>query len=378
MSRESLVGLRRELHAHPELSEEERGTAARIEAFLSPLGPDRVLAGVGGHGLVATFDSGRPGPELLVRCELDALPIVELGDADHRSTNHGVSHQCGHDGHMAMVCGLAEHVARNRPAAGAVHLLFQPAEEIGAGAAAVLADPAFAAVRPDIGVAIHNLPGHPLGAVVVKEGTLNPAVRSIVFRFTGRTAHAMDPSEGENPALAIADLLRRAQAMIHDDVTSDDFALITTVHVRVGSVAYGVSAGDGEAHFTMRCWDNGRLAALQAELVALAEQLAARDRLALAWDTLEDFYSNHNDPAVTATVRAAAADAGLEVITPDAPPLRAGEDFGLFTTVFPCCMVLLGTGVEADPLHSPTFDFPDELIDVGVRLYEAIVARVFA
>lgn len=375
MSRAGLIELRRTLHAHPELSGDERETAARIRAFLAPLAPDRIIEGLGGHGLLATFGGRRPGPELLVRCELDALPIVEHGMSGHRSTRHGVSHQCGHDGHMAMVCGLAEHVARNRPAAGAVHVLFQPAEEIGSGAAAVLADPAFAAIRPDLGIAIHNMPGYPLGAIVLKEGTITPAVRSIVLRFAGRTTHAMDPAGGENPALAIADLLARARDLGVDDPESADFRLITTVHVRIGSVAYGVSAGDGEAHFTMRCWDNERLALLQHDLVSAAEELAARDGLRVSWETLEDFYANDNDPEVTAMVRAAAADAGLDIVTPPSP-LRAGEDFGLFTTRFPCCMIVLGSGVDAHPVHDPYFDFPDELIDTGVRLYEAIVTRV--
>lgn len=377
MSRESLIELRHWLHAHPELSTREGETARHIVEFLEPLGPDRVLTGIGGHGVVATFDSGASGPSLLVRCELDALPIVELGDSDHRSTNAGVSHQCGHDGHMAMVCGLAEHVSRNRPERGAVHLLFQPAEETGAGAAAVLDDPAFAAIEPDLGVAIHNIPGFPLHAVVVHHGTVTPAVRGVAMRFTGRTAHASEPHLGENPALAIADLLRHAATLNRDDTESPEFRLVTTVHVRVGSIAYGVSAGDGEAHFTIRAWDDGRLADLQAELLAFADEVARRDGLALDWETLEDFRSNQNDPAVTALVEQAAHDAGLHVIHPPAP-LAGGEDFGLFTSKFPCCMVILGTGTDHHPVHNPYYDFPDELIDTGVRLYESLVQRVFA
>ncbi|MEY4607435.1 MAG: hypothetical protein RLY45_2195, partial [Actinomycetota bacterium] len=126
-----VVALRRHLHAHPELSGREHQTAARVLEFLAPLQPDRIISGLGGTGIVATFDSGVPGPALLFRSELDALPIVEVGVDEHGSTCHGVSHKCGHDGHTAILCGLAQRLAARRPASGMVHLLFQPAEEDG-------------------------------------------------------------------------------------------------------------------------------------------------------------------------------------------------------------------------------------------------------
>ncbi len=371
----ALIDLRQRLHAHPELSGDEAETADRIVEFLEPLGPDRIVRGVGGHGIVASFDSGVPGPTLLVRTELDALPISELSATTHRSVHPGVSHMCGHDGHMAMVCGLAAHLAVKRPAMGAVHLLFQPAEETGAGAAAVLDDPAFAEFQSDLGLAIHNVPGFAMHAIVLKSGVLTPAVRSIVFRFRGRTAHASQPLLGENPTIAIGELVAAGAAMCVHDEQSDEFRLVTCVHVRVGSVAYGVSAGDGEVHFTMRAWSDDRLELLQTELVEHASARASADGLTLEWHTLEDFRSNHNDPTVTEMVASAARQAGLDVV--DAPvPLVAGEDFGLFTSRFPCCMVVLGAGEDNHPIHNAYYDFPDELISTGVRLYEAVLARI--
>jgi amidohydrolase len=368
----SLVELRHHLHAHPELSHQEHRTAATIVDFLRPLTPDAIVTGIGGTGVIATFDSGLPGPTVLFRAELDALPIVELGELAHASTAEGVSHKCGHDGHATMVCGLALQLSERRPARGTVHLLFQPAEETGTGAAAVLADPAFAHIRPDFGIAIHNMPGFPMHAMVVKPGAITAAVRSIVFRFVGRTAHASEPEKGENPSLAVADLLRGCDQLSRNDPESPEFRLVTPVHVRIGSIAYGVSAGDGEVHFTIRSWDNTGMSELQQEMTELAHGLATRDGLALTVETLEDFYANVNDPEVTALVRRAAEACGFEVISPDWP-LRGGEDFGLFTERFPCCMILLGAGTDSLPIHNPNYDFPDELIDSGVRLYHAIV-----
>lgn len=346
-------------------------------AFLEPLQPDRVITGIGGHGVVATFDSGVPGPTLLFRSELDALPIVEHAVEGHTSTVHGVSHKCGHDGHTTMLCGLAQRLAARRPERGAVHLLFQPAEETGKGAAAVLADSRFDEIRPDFAIAIHNMPGFSKGSLVIKPGAITAAVRSIVLRFTGRTAHASEPEKGENPSLAIADLLRGCDGISVNDPAAPDFCLITPVHVRIGSVAYGVSAGDGEVHLTIRTFANEGLASLQQRIVDLAASLATRDRMHLEVEVVEDFYANMNDPAATAVALAAAHECGFEVITPERG-LRGGEDFGVFSERFPCCMVLLGAGEDSHPIHNPHYDFADDLIDIGVRLFDTIVRSATA
>jgi len=370
----SLIELRHALHALPELAHHEHQTAAKVVDFLTPLRPDHLVTGVGGTGVLATFDSGVPGPVLLFRSELDALPIEELDVHGHASRHPGVSHKCGHDGHMAIVCGLAQRLAEHRPERGAVHLLFQPAEETGTGAAAVLADPAFEAIRPDFAVAIHNMPGFPLRSLVIKPGSITAAVRSLVVRFGGRTAHASEPEKGENPALAIAGLLQGCERLSLNDITSPEFRLITPVHVRLGSVAYGVSAGDGEVHLTIRTVANSDLAALEQSVVDLANELGERDRLDVSVEIVEEFYANMNDPEVTDRVLLAAEACGYDVVTPDIG-LRTGEDFGLFSERFPCCMVLLGAGEEHHPIHNASYDFPDELIDTGVGLFDEIVRR---
>ncbi|MFM2184097.1 MAG: hypothetical protein RJB61_2391 [Actinomycetota bacterium] len=367
-----VVALRRHLHAHPELSGHEHQTAARVLEFLAPLQPDRIISGLGGTGIVATFDSGVPGPALLFRSELDALPIVEIGVSEHGSTCDGVSHKCGHDGHMAILCGLAQRLAARRPASGMVHLLFQPAEEDGTGAAAILADPAFAEIQPDRGFAIHNMPGFPMHSFVIKPGSITAAVRSIVIRFTGRTAHASEPEKGENPSLAIADLLRGCDEINVTDVSRPDFCLITPVHVSIGSPAYGVSAGEGEVHLTIRTFANSGLASLQQRIESLAASFADRDRLRLSVDTVEDFFANMNDEGTTDVAHRAASACGFDIISPDLG-LRGGEDFGLFSERFPCCMVLLGSGEDYHPIHNPHYDFRDELIATGVRFFDTIV-----
>jgi len=372
-----LTSFRHELHAHPELAHSEHGTAERVVSFMQQFNPTEIVTEIGGTGVVVTFDSGVEGPRMLFRCELDALPIVETEVDEYASVDVGVSHKCGHDGHMAMIAGLGKALSERPLERGVVHLLFQPAEETGTGASAVLNDPAFDRFRPDFAVAIHNMPGFPLHAVVIKSGSITAAVRSFVVRFTGRVAHASEPEKGENPSFAVADLLRDADALVVADQLDPNFRLVTPVHVSVGSVAYGVAAGEGEAHFTIRASSNDGLAELQSEIGEIAKRVASRDGLTVTIDVVEDFFANINDPEVTERVRRAAESCGHEIVVPDVG-MRAGEDFGLFTERFPCCLVLLGAGEEHLPIHNAGYDFPDELIPTGVELFEEIVRQATA
>ena len=372
-----LTSFRHELHAHPELAHNEHATAERVVAFMQQFNPTEIVTGIGGTGVVVTFDSGVKGPKMLFRCELDALPITEVDVDGYASTTVGVSHKCGHDGHMAMIAGLGEALAERPLTRGVVHLLFQPAEETGTGASVVLNDEAFSRFTPDFAVAIHNMPGFPMHSMVIKPGSITAAVRSFVVRFSGRVAHASEPEKGENPSLAVADLLREADALVIADQTDSNFRLVTPVHVSIGSIAYGIAAGEGEVHFTIRTATNQGLADLQAEITAIAEHVAERDRLSVEIEVVEDFFANVNDPDVTERVRRAAESCGHDIITPEVG-MRAGEDFGVFTERFPCCLVLLGAGEEHLPIHNAGYDFPDELILTGVELFEQIVRHAEA
>ena len=158
-----LAAFRRALHARPEISGEEIETAATIAAALKELSPSKIITGLGGHGVAAVFDSSVSGPTVLFRAELDALPIHEISDATWRSEIDGKGHLCGHDGHMTMLLALGRLLSRQPVAKGRVVLMFQPAEEDGSGARAVVADPQFAEIAPDWAFAIHNEPGKPFG-----------------------------------------------------------------------------------------------------------------------------------------------------------------------------------------------------------------------
>lgn len=367
-----LGAFRRDLHAHPEISGEEKKTAKRVLTVLNELKPDELLTEVSGTGILATFGTDEQGPQVMVRCELDALPIQEVNDFAYTSTSKGVSHKCGHDGHMAILTGLAEKLSAKRPAKGRVHLMYQPAEENGAGAAAVLKDPRMKDKHFDLVLALHNLPGYPLGSVVVRKGAFTASVNSMVIAFQGRTSHAAEPENGKNPALAVAELLTGALALQHNVPTEDGLRVVTVVHVNLGSEDYGISAGSAEVHLTVRCWTDAELEQLQQDIEDLSRKLAKKHGLGVDIRYCFTFKANQNDDAAAELVANAVRSTGHELIARD-HPFKWGEDFGLFTAEYKGCMFGLGSGEDMPALHNPDYDFPDALIPHGVELFDAAV-----
>lgn len=371
---ERLVALRRELHAHPETALEERWTADRIQRYLEALRPDELLTQVGGTGLLARFDGIAPGPELLFRCELDALPIEEVNEFGHRSTIAGKSHKCGHDGHMAIITGLAERLAQERPARGRVWLLYQPAEENGMGAQAVLDDERVRPMRFDRVFALHNLPGLPKGTVFVRDGTFTAAVNSIIIELKGKTSHAAEPEHGINPAAAMGAIVTRALALDNNVPSDPHMRVVTPVYARLGSKDYGISAGSAEVHITLRCWNDAELEHLQRCVEDAANEIAAQHGLGIDVTYTQHFHANRNDRVAVDDVRHAVEAVGLEMEEPE-HPFKWGEDFGLFTARFPGCMFGMGAGESTPALHNPDYDFPDDIIAQGVSVFERIIRQ---
>ncbi|WP_232295784.1 amidohydrolase [Pseudorhodobacter aquimaris] len=364
-----LTALRHELHRFPEVSGIEAQTAVRVVAALGGMA-DQLVTGLGGHGVAAVFDSGAPGPTVLFRCELDALPIQELSEIAHRSTIPGVAHLCGHDGHMAILLGLARLLSRKRPARGRVVLMFQPAEEDGSGAAAVVADAGFAGLRPDWAFSLHNMPGVRLGECWLAEGPMACASVGVRIALEGKTSHAAQPEHGISPALALAELIPALGALGTGGALSPDFRLLTLTHAQMGEPAFGISPAHGELWATLRTMTDPPMAALKAQVFELAQEAAEKHGLALSTSLHDDFKACANDAQATAHI-AAALD-GLDIAhAPGGLPMRPSEDFGAFAGLPDCkiAMVMLGAGLDHPSLHNPDYDFPDDLIAIGTRIF---------
>ena len=373
-----LVALRRALHAAPETAFAEQRTARRIALALRAATPDEVVEGLGGTGVAAAW--GRPAPgesTILVRAELDGLPVTERSGLPHASEAASRSHACGHDGHMTILVGLARALAGRRPRRGRVVLLFQPAEETGQGAARVLADPAFAPLFPDRAFALHNLPGFALGAVLVRPGPFASASCGLDVTLRGRSAHAGHPDQGRSPAGALAALIRSVPALPSQTVPYGRPALATVVGATLGGRAFGTSPGDATLQATLRAARDDDLAALLDRTEALARGVASAHGLAIEIARVEPFAATVNDPDAVRLVEAAAGDASLTVNAPDGP-FPWSEDFGRIAAALPGALFGLGSGIDHPPLHAPDYDFPDALVPVGVRLLRALVDRALA
>lgn len=361
----TLTALRRDLHSHPEVSRQEGQTAARITRELAALGADDIVTGLGGHGIAGVFDGASDGPTVLLRCELDALPILETGTPPWRSVVQGSAHLCGHDGHMATMLGVGHLLAARRPARGRVVLMFQPAEEDGSGAIAVCADPAFARLTPDWAFAIHNEPDIPHGIAHVPDGLASAPSVGLRIALTGTEAHACAPETGVSPGAAMADLMTALPALSSGEFPSGDYRLVTLTHARLGESAFGIAPGRGEVLVTCRTTSDASLAALVEQVRADCTRIAARSHLSVDITEHDGFLAGINAPAAVAILRQSATDAGLDAIP--GLPLRASEDFGRFGHECPSAMLLLGAG-PGPALHNPDYDFDDTLIAPGAAL----------
>ncbi|MFC1456616.1 amidohydrolase [Microvirga arabica] len=363
-----LVAFRRRLHSRPELSRQEAETAREVQSFLRATGPDQILTGLGGHGVAAVYEGREPGPTVMVRAELDGLPIQEISDAPHRSATPGKGHLCGHDGHMAILAGLARELGRQRPQRGRAILMFQPAEEDGSGAAAVVADPRFRQIAPDFAFALHNVPGLPFGQVALTEGPVNCASRGMRIVLTGKTAHASMPETGLSPVNVVAQLMPQLTALGKGGPLEEGFSMVTVTHARIGEPAFGVAPAHGEIWATLRTLTDAGM----EELCASAEQLvlsAARGQglsVEVSYDDI--FHHYENAPEAVAHLREALEAEGVPYGRGDLP-IRASEDFGRFGQKAPAAMFFLGAGEKHPSLHNPDYDFPDDLIPIGARVF---------
>ncbi|HZW59707.1 MAG TPA: amidohydrolase [Woeseiaceae bacterium] len=368
---QSPLALRHALHTHPELSGHEVDSACRVREFFRPHEPDAVVGGLGGNGVAIVFNGREPGPTIMLRSELDALPIQEANRMPHRSQQDGIAHKCGHDGHAAILCAVGAELGRRRPQRGRVVLLFQPAEETGRGALAVVDDPKFAALRPDRVFGLHNLPGFPLGQVVVRAGTFTCASRGIAVSLRGRTAHAAQPETGRSPSAAMCHVIAELAGARERFGHSGELAFATIVGARLGERAFGVAPGTAEVWATLRAATDDTMAAMVRDCEQRVRAIAGDEQLQVETGYEDVFAATVNSARAVATVRAACK--GLDVAEP-AEPFRWSEDFGAFTRLADGAFFGLGAGPDSRALHDEHYDFPDALIDIGADVFLRIVA----
>lgn len=329
-----------------------------MRSLLAATRPERLLTGIGGQGLAALYKGELPGPTVMVRCELDGLP---------RPDDPGAYHGCGHDGHMAIVAGLAERLGSSPPERGSVMLLFQPSEETGAGAALLLADQRFRSAMPDLAVALHNIPGFPLGEVLLRTGVFAAASTGITVRLKGTRAHAGEPQKGNSPAMAMAQIIQTFSGIPQFATGLGQPGKVTVVHAGLGTRAFGTSPGEAVVMATVRALDTELMRLLYRRCESSAAGIAAAFGLEVSVEPEEEFPPVVNDAGLVAVVGRAAGNLGMRTRTLD-EPFPWSEDFGHFTGAIPGVLFGLGAGETWHPLHNPDYDFPDDLLEPGTGI----------
>lgn len=365
-----LVALRRELHQHPELSHEEAETASRVARELDRLGiPYR--AGVGGHGVVADIIGGLPGPMIALRADMDALPIQEETELDFRSSRPGIMHACGHDAHTAMLIGAAELLSLGKEQLhGTVRLLFQPAEEVNAGASAMVEEGALEGVSEIYG--LHNLPTLPAGMAATRYGALMGSVDRIEITLEGKGGHGAIPDQSVDPIVCAAAIIQSLQSIISREVSPFEPVVVT-----IGSIHAG-EANNVIPHYcrmtgTVRTFHPDVQQKLPDRLERIVHRIADSYRCTAKLEYINQtpVLMNHDDQVrVVDSVIDAAIGKERRV---EAAPTLAGEDFSIYLKHVPGCFFWLGSGPkeraeEAYGLHHPKYWLNEECLPYGASL----------
>ncbi|MDD2504563.1 MAG: amidohydrolase [Clostridia bacterium] len=357
----NLVKIRKELHANPEYSHLEVKTAAILLKYLKQTSPDKIHTGIGGNGIIVEFSGNKPGPSRMFRCEMDAI-----------KTDEGCNHLCGHDGHMTILIGLAGRIARDRDFSGKVFLLFQPAEEVGEGAALMVKDIEKLGLKFDFSYALHNNPGYPLNTVIIHEGTYAAGSTGMELNFEGASSHAAFPEQAVSPMDAIFSTIGEVRRLNSDKTSFSDFILGTVVNVEVGKVNYGVTPGEGSLRLTLRSFKDTDLDLLCGKIEAFAKIIADRERLKLRISYHDRFPATVNSIEANKIVIESAVKTGLNVLYAK-EPTRGSDDFSFFTINSLGSFFDIGNGHGRADIHQQDYQFQDEIIMPAIELFNTII-----
>ncbi|SMF10619.1 amidohydrolase [Pseudobacteriovorax antillogorgiicola] len=369
-----LITLRRQLHENAELSHHESTTQTLLKDFLKNRSCESIIDLCDGKAFMAIFDSGKPGPHVVFRADLDALPILEKPGKDYGSKNEGVSHMCGHDGHMTIVSSLAggwQDVLTH----GKLGLLFQHAEELGEGAIEVMADEAFLDWKPDHIFGFHNIPGEDLGTVVVGDKVFASASTGLRISIEGQTSHAAHPEMAKTALKVIPKLLSLAETL-EQSYPSESFFLATPVQVRIGEENFGITPGDGRLSFTLRAFDEELLNKNMEQLLESCEELCREYGLSYKHELIEPFPSTGIDEVMTQVVAEATEELRSLTLQRRSYPYYWSEDFGHYTKKIKGSYFGLGIGKDKPSLHDPHYDFDDKALEIYPELLSLILKKV--
>ena len=373
-----ISGWRRDFHAHPELQYDVHRTAATVAEKLKSFGCDEVVTGIGRTGVVGVIRGRAPGGKVVgLRADMDALPSGEATALPYKSTVPGKMHACGHDGHTAMLLGAAKYLADTRNFAGTAVMIFQPAEEGGAGARAMLRDGLFERFGIQEVFGMHNYPGIPVGEFAIRSGPMMASTDSVVIRIEGKGSHAAWPHRGVDTVLVGAQIVTALQSIVSRNVDPLEAAVISISVFQAGQ-ADNVLPQTATLRGTVRTLSPGVRELVKTRVREVVEGTAKLygARADLTYTT--GYPVLVNDESRTAFAAEVADEiAGKDKVARDTPPLMGAEDFAYMLEERPGAFIYVGNGDSA-MLHHPAYDFNDEAIPLGTSYWVRLAERALA
>lgn len=367
--------IRQKIHAHPELGYREHKTAQLVEEELARAGVDEIHPAIGGTGIVAVIRRGSSPKSIGIRADMDALPVMEAARHAYSSSQEGIMHACGHDGHTAILLGTARTLVRSGGFNGTVYLVFQPAEEGLGGARRMIEDGLFDRFPMDAIFGLHNWPGLDVGKVGVKAGAIMGAVDRFDIAIEGVGAHAAQPDTGTDPVVVAAQLVSSLQTIVSRFCAPTTFAVVSVTEISAGN-AYNVIPDRATLKGTVRTIDP----AVRANIETLMGRMVAGIGSALGATCTLNY--RHGTPATinheheTNLLRQAAIDAlGRDQVEEIEHSSLAGEDFACLLHERPGAFFRLGNGASAD-LHNPHYDFCDDALSPGIAVWVQLVRNI--
>lgn len=372
----ALVDFRRDLHAHPELGFNEHRTSDRIASLLGDAGVE-VHRGIGGTGLVGVLKAGSSERAIGLRADMDALPVQEETGAPHASCTPGVFHGCGHDGHVAMLLGAAQHLARTRRFDGAVNFIFQPAEEGLAGARAMVDDGLFERFPCERVFALHNWPDLPAGTIATRPGPIMAAADRFEITVEGRGGHAAIPQNTPDAILAASTLVAELNTIVSRRIPPTSSAVLSVTRI-AGGQSHNVLPANVTIVGTVRTFD----VSVQDRIEGAIRQIAAGVGQASGTHVdvrYERYYpATINDPSAATEALQAAATVATAELAPE--PAFTSEDFAFMLQACKGAYLWLGqaSAGERVSLHNPKYDFNDDVLGTGIALHVALAERLLS
>ena len=373
---DEITAWRRELHTIPGLQYDVEEAAALIAGKLREFGCDEVVEGIGRTGVVGLIHGSKnaSGKVIGLRADTDALPIQEKNDLPHKSKYPGKMHACGHDGHSAMLLGAARYLAETRNFDGTVAVIFQPAEEGGAGAKAMIDDEMMTRFSIDEVYGMHNMPGLPVGQFAIRTGAIMAGTDEFTITIEGLGAHAAQPHNGRDPIVAASAMVQALQSIVSRNVDPLKNAVLTVTALQAGK-AYNVIPQEAKFWGTVRTLDREVRDLVIARMKTIVEGIAAAYDMKPTIHIKEGYPVTHNHDAQTAFATATAREvAGSERVEAEQPPVMGSEDFSYMLEERPGAFIFMGNGDTAG-LHHEEYDFNDEAIPHGASYWARLVER---